>query len=373
MKLLLFAPTSRRSGTLSLILEGRARAMSFRNDSKTVLEATGAEVATRAGGARRYRKPLTAFRWSDIKSLLIESFEQWNKHNATRLGASLAFYSLLSLAPLLLVLVSVVGLIFGHSAAQRQIVQQLQALIGPAAGKAAAAFLQGSHNTAHGVVATVVGLITLLFSASGVVIELRAALNVIWEVSNRTENGLDIITNFLKERLFSFVIVLGIGFLLVVSLAITTLISSLGALATSIPGPLAAVLQILNSFVSFGIIASVFAAIYKIMPDVPIEWRDVALGGIVTSVLFTAGKFVLGFYLGRASYGSTYGAAGSIVVLIAWIYYSGQIFFLGAEFTRAFTKRYGSQPNGKTEALVKPFQDADPEVKPRLISPSDSA
>ena len=341
--------------------------------SKIVLEASGTEVATRAGGARRYRKPLKAFRWCDIKSLLIQSFDQWNKHNATRLGASLAFYSLLSLAPLLLVLVSIVGVVFGHSAAQHQIVQQVQALVGPAAGKAAAAFLQGSHNTAHGVIATLVGLITLLFSASGVVIELRAALNVIWEIPSPDESGLDIITNFLKERLFSFAIVLGIGFLLVVSLAITTWISTLGALPTSITGPVATLLQLLNSFISFVVIAGVFAAIYKIMPDAPIQWRDVALGGAVTSALFTAGKYLLSLYLGRASYGSTYGAAASVVVLIAWIYYSGQIFFLGAEFTRAFAKRYGSQPNENSQAMVKAPTDSAPETKPKVIVPGGNA
>ena len=347
--------------------------MSLRDDTKIVLEPNGTEMRTRAGGARRYRKPLKAFRWCDIKSLLIQSFDQWNKHNATRLGASLAFYSLLSLAPLLLVLVSIVGVVFGHSAAQHQIVQQVQALVGPAAGKAAAAFLQGSHNTAHGVIATLVGLITLLFSASGVVIELRAALNVIWEIPSRDESGLEIITNFLKERLFSFAIVLGIGFLLVVSLAITTWISTLGALPTSITGPVATLLQLLNSFISFVVIAGVFAAIYKIMPDAPIQWRDVALGGAVTSALFTAGKYLLSLYLGRASYGSTYGAAASVVVLIAWIYYSGQIFFLGAEFTRAFAKRYGSQPNHKADAMVKAATNTAPETKSKLILPGGSA
>ena len=352
--------------------KGRAQPMSLRDNSSIVLEASGTEVATRAGGARRYRKPLKAFRWSDIKSLIIQSVDQWNKHNATRLGASLAFYSLLSLAPLLLVLVSIVGVVFGRSTAQRQIVQQVQALVGPDAGKAAAVFLQGAHNTGHGVIATLVGLITLLFSASGVVLELRAALNVIWEVPSRTESGLDIITNFLKDRLFSFAIVLGFGFLLVVSLAITTWITALGALPTSITGPVATLLQLLNSLVSFAVVAGVFAAIYKIMPDVPIQWRDVALGGAVTSALFTAGKFVLGLYLGRASYGSTYGAAASVVVLIAWVYYSGQIFFLGAEFTRAFARRYGSHPLDKADALVKGGTDTAPETEPEIILPPGS-
>lgn len=343
--------------------------MSPDDKSKVVLEANGTEVSTRAGGARRYRKPLTAFRWCDIKALLVDSFSRWNKHNATRLGASLAFYSLLSLAPLLLVLVSIVGLAFGHSTAQRQTVQQVQQLVGPAAGKAVAAFLQGSGNTTHGIIATIVGLITLLFSASGVVIELRSALNLIWDVPNRDLSGLQMIASFLKERLFSFAIVLGIGFLLVVSLAVTTWISALGALPSSVSGVEAALLHVLNSLISFIVIAGLFAAIYKIMPDVHVEWRDVALGGAVTSLLFSIGKLALGFYLGRASYSSTYGAAASIVILIVWVYYSGQIFFLGAEFTRTFAERYGSDPAEKPEQIVKLASDNAPQVKPEIIVP----
>jgi membrane protein len=159
------------------------------------------------------------------------------------------------------------------------------------------------------------------------------------------------------------------GFLLVVSLAITTWISTLGALPTSVSGFVAALLQILNSVISFVVIAGVFAAIYKIMPDVPIQWRDVALGGAVTSLLFTAGKFVLGIYLGRASYSSMYGAAASVVVLIAWVYYSGQIFFLGAEFTKAFTKRYGSHPSQNSDPMVKLASDTVPQAKPKIVAP----
>ncbi len=295
-------------------------------------------------------KEWTRLGWRDVKSLLVESLSDWNKHNAPRLGASLAFYSLLSLAPLLLVLVSIVGLVFGHSAAEQQTVSQAQALVGPAAGKAMAAFLQGSKNTTQGAIATALGLITLLFSASGVVIELRAALNLIWDVPTEDLSGFQMVTSYVKERLFSFGIVLGIGFLLIISLVLSTWITALGALLPSISGSQTTLLHLVNFVVSFMVITGLFAAIYKIMPDAHIEWSDVILGGAVTSLLFTIGKFVLGIYLGRASYSSMYGAAASIVVLIAWIYYSGQIFFLGAEFTRTFARKYGSKAREEVEA-----------------------
>jgi membrane protein len=339
-------------------------------DDKIVLEPSGTEVATPAGGARRYRKPLKHIGWQDIKWLFVESFKRWNRHNATRLGASLAFYSLLSLAPLLLLLVSIVGLVFGHSAAQRETVDQVEALIGPAAGKAASAFLEGSRNTRHGIIATIIGLLTLLFCASGVVIELRAALNLIWDVPTPDLSGVQVLTSFIKQRLFSFAIVMGMGFLLIISLAISTWITAIGTLATSIPGVEAVLLDALNALVSFVIIAVLFAVIYKVMPDVRIEWRDVILGGVVTSLLFSIGKLLLGVYLGRASYSSTYGAAGSVVVLIAWIYYSGQIFFLGAEFTRSFAHRYGSDPNREPQGMVKLASETSAESKPNIITPS---
>ena len=294
-------------------------------------------------------------RWPEIKALFLQVFGQWSDHNAPRLGASLAFYSLLSLAPLLLVVVSIVGLVFGHSAAQQQTVSQIEALIGPAAGKTVGAFLQGSRNTSHGIIATTLGLLTLLFSASGVVVELRDALNTIWDVPTKTTSGFGYVKEYVKQRLFSFAIVVAIGFLLVVSLAITTWIEALGALSSSILPGEATLLALANSVVSFLVITFLFSAIYKVMPDVRIEWRDVILGGAVTSLLFTIGKFVLGLYLGRASYASMYGAAASIVVLIAWVYYSGQIFFFGAEFTHVFANRYGSAPVkvGRTRSQIQ--------------------
>jgi membrane protein len=287
----------------------------------------------------------TSLTWRDAKSLISESFSEWNRQNATRLGAALSFYSLLSLAPLLLLAISIAGLIFGQSAAQQQITQQIDALAGPAAGKAAASFLQAPGAKRHGALGAVLSLITLVFSASGVLIELRDDLNYLWEIPAPHVSGLRMVTSFLKERLFSFAMVLSVGFLLIVSLAVNTWIAALGAHSASLTGIQATALHLANSLVSFVVIAGLFGAIYKIMPETPIEWRDVILGGAVTSLLFTAGKILLGFYLGRASYQSMYGAAASVILLIVWVYYSAQIFFLGAEFTRTFARRYGSHPN----------------------------
>lgn len=316
-------------------------------------EGKGPIVSPGTHANRRLRRPLANFRWAEIKSLLADSFGEWNRQNATRLGASLAFYSLLSLAPLLLLAVSIVGLAFGHSAAEYQIAQQIQNLVGPTAAKAMTSFLQAPSTKTHGVIGTIFSIITLLFSASGVLIELRDTLNYIWEVPVPNVSGIGMITSFLKERLFSFGMVLSIGFLLIVSLAVSTWIAALSARSGSITGIEAAALHIANSLISFLVIACLFAAIYKIMPEISIEWRDVILGGAVTSLLFTLGKLVLGIYLGRASYASMYGAAASIVVLIAWVYYSAQIFFLGAEFTKAFAHRYGSHPKSAAAGSAK--------------------
>ncbi len=293
-----------------------------------------------------------ALPWPVLKHLLTESINCWSDHNAPRLGASLAFYSLLSLAPLLLLTVSIVGLVFGHDAAQRQTATQIQQLVGPAAGKAVGAFIEGSKSMSGGIIATIFGLLTLLFSASGVVIELRDALNLIWGTPTVTTTGLGKIKAFVKDRLLSFAFVVAIGFLLVVSLVVSAWVTALGGVARVL-GPVQTVfMHVLTFGVGFVIIAILFAAIYKVMPDVYIQWRDVALGGVITSALFSIGKFVLAIYLGRASFTSTYGAAASIVVLIAWVYYSAQIFFLGAEITRAFSVLHGSRAKRPT-AQVK--------------------
>jgi membrane protein len=331
-------------------------------EQRIVLEAGGNEFMTAAGGACRYRKPLSALRWADLTLLLHESVKQWSEHKGARLGAALAFYTLLSLAPLLLVVVTIGGLAFGRQAAQSQVVWQVRSIVGPWGATAIQSLLAGSQNKEHGVLATVLGLITLLFGASGVLVELRDALNTIWGVPEVSGTRLQSAVAFLKERLFSFALVLATGFLLVVSLAINAWVAALGRFASLLPLS-EGILQAANALVSFLVVTALFAAIYRVMPDVRIEWRDVWLGAAATSLLFTIGRLLIGFYLGKAAFASTYGATASFVLLIVWVYYSGQIFFLGAEFTRAFATRYGSDPTAAGSATSVPLVGIPPAVE----------
>ena len=293
------------------------------------------------------RKTLHAISRSGLKQLFARSFECWNKHNAPRMGAALAYYALLSLMPLLLVIISVAGLIFGTKAAESGVIQQLQFLMGAQRASILDALLKGAENKTEGVLATIVGLLVLTFGASGVLVELRDALNIIWEVPFRRMSTVHELMGMVRERLWSLATVLGIVVVLTASLLLGTVISAVGSLTTFLP---TVVLNLLNMLISFITTSIVFAAIYKIVPQAPIKWRDVVLGAAVTAVLFALGNFLLGLFLGKASFSSTYGAASSVVVLAIWIYYSSQIFFLGAEFTKVFAETYGSAPGGRQSA-----------------------
>ena len=225
--------------------------MAGRGEVKHVFEAGGGDVRTAAGGGRRYRKPLKAFRWHDVQYLLSDSTESWSKHKAPRLGASLAFYTMLSLTPLLLVVVAIVGLVFGHTTAQREIVRQIQVLVGNEGAKAVDALLKSSRSSTQGIIATVIGLFTLLFSASGVMIELRDALNTIWEKPTPKISGVKLkVFAYARDRLLSFAMVLSVGFLLVVSLAVSSWVAALGALSASLLPSTEILLHVLNSLVS---------------------------------------------------------------------------------------------------------------------------
>jgi membrane protein len=273
--------------------------------------------------------------------LLSESFTVWQRHNGSRLAASLSFYTLLSLTPLLLIVVSIAGLAFGREAAQAQLLRQIDSLVGPQGALAIRPLLEGARHTTQGLLATALGLLTFLFGASGVFIELRDALNTIWQAPEHNRPGLQMIADLLRARLVTFGLVLSIGFLLIVSLVVNAWIAAVGAFSAQHLKGLEGVLQLANSLVSFVVITGLFAAIYKILPEVPIDWEDVALGSIVTSLLFTTGKFLIGLYLGKATFASTYGAAASVVILIVWVYYSAQIFFYGAAFTKVFANHFG--------------------------------
>jgi membrane protein len=271
----------------------------------------------------------------DFLWILKTTFAAWNRHEAPRLGASLAFYTILSLSPLVIIVVALAGLIFSRSTAQAHILSQVQAMIGPDGGKAVESMLANARKPAAGILGTIVGLASLLFGASGVFTELRSALNLIWEVNPEATSG---VLGLLRERFFSFGMVLSIGFLLLVSLVVSTFLAAVGKFfggILPIPTPVLAVLNFLISYIG---VAVLFGLILRFVPEAKVRWQNVWLGALMTAMFFTIGKTLIGLYLGKSSVGSTYGAAGSVIVVIVWVYYSAQIFFFGAEFTHAYTE-----------------------------------
>ena len=272
-------------------------------------------------------------RGKDLISILKTTFASWNRHEAPRLGAALAFYTILSLSPLVIFVVAVAGLIFSRSTAQTHILSEVQGMIGPDGGKAVESMLANAQKPAAGILGTIVGLLSLLFGASGVFTELRSALNLIWEVKPQETSG---IIGLLRERFFSFGMVLSIGFLLLVSLALSTVLAAIGKFFGGLLPVPSLVLEAVNFLVSYIGVAALFGLIFKFVPEAKVRWDNVWLGACVTAILFTIGKTLIGLYLGKSSVGSTYGAAGSVIVVIVWVYYSAQIFFFGAEFTRSY-------------------------------------
>ncbi len=272
--------------------------------------------------------------------LLKETFQEWNEDKAPRLAAALAYYTAFSLAPLLIVVISIAGLIFGQDAVRGQLQYQIQGLVGSQAAGAIQDMLANFSRPESGIIATVIGLITLLLGAAGVFGQLQDALDTVWEVTPKPGQG---IMAIVRQRFVSFTMVLGIGFLLLVSLVISAAVTAVGTLISQSVPHSALLLQLVNFVISFGVIMLLFALIYKVLPDVAIGWRDVWMGAAVTALLFTFGKLLIGLYLGSSSIGSAYGAAGSFVILLLWIYYSAQILLFGAEFTQVYARTYGSR------------------------------
>lgn len=272
--------------------------------------------------------------------VLRETYREWSEDQAARLAAALAYYTAFSIAPLLLLVISIAGLVFGREAAEGQVFAQLQGLLGPDAASAIQEGIANSDNTGAGAISVIIGLATLIWSASNVFSQLQDALNTIWEVKADPDAG---IVTTVRRRFLSMTMVLGIGFLLLVSLMLSAGIAAVGAFFSGLLPGGAIVWQALNFALSFAVIALLFAAIYKVLPDVTIAWSDVWIGAGFTALLFTVGKLLIGLYLGHASVGSTFGAAGSLLVFLVWVYYSAQILFFGAEFTQVFARRYGSR------------------------------
>ena len=275
-------------------------------------------------------------------SLIKDAFRQWwNEDRPFELAAALAYYTLFSLAPLLVIAVSVAGFFFGREAAQNQIVQTLSGFVGKDAGLVIQTMIEnaGKQQTSDSIFAVLIGVALLLFGAGGVIGQLQTSLNMIWGVEAKPGQG---VLGFIKERFISYAMVLGVGFLLLVSLVVSAALSAFDQfLDGAMPGA-GVLLQVLHFVVSLGLIAFMFAAIYRFMPDARISWKDVAVGGFLTALLFNIGKFFIGLYIGQSSVASVYGAAGSIVTLLLWIYYSSLIFFFGAEMTQVYAAKYGS-------------------------------
>ena len=271
-----------------------------------------------------------------IFKLLQEAFKQWQQDKASLLAAALAYYTVFSITPLLVIAIAIAGAVFGEEAARGEIVQQINQLVGQQGAEAIETALANADRPEISSTASIISVVILLVGASGVFAQLQEALNTVWNVKAKPNAG---IWGFIRKRLLSFGVVLAVGFLLLVSLIFSAVLSGIGKLDI-IPG-FTPLWQLLNFAISFGFISLLFALIYKYLPDAKIRWKDVWVGAIITALLFTFGKFLIGLYLGRGSFGSAYGAAGSLIVFLAWVFYSAQILLFGAEFTQVYARKYG--------------------------------
>jgi membrane protein len=278
----------------------------------------------------------------NLGGMLRETFLEWNRDRAQRMGASIAFYTLLSLAPLLIILVTLAAVIIGPEAAEGQLAYEAEHLIGFEAAKTLQSVVADAVRPGVGFAATLLSAITLILGASSVAVELQDTLNTIWRVPGPSRTFLGFIAYTVRDRLYALAIVVAAGILLLLSVSLSTWIAAVGKFfGYLLPYP-EGVLRFGEILVSFIIMTVLLAAIYKVLPEVPLAWTDVILGACLTSLLLTLGKQPLAFYLGKVSIGSTYGAAGSLVVILVWVYYSAQLFFLGAEFNKVYTHRLGS-------------------------------
>ena len=289
--------------------------------------------------------------------LLKESAGSWSADYCPSMGAAISYYTLFSIAPLLLIVIAVAGLVFGADAARGEIFGQLRGLLGDEGAKAIEGLLQAANRPGAGIISTIAGVAVLLLGATTVFNELQNALDRIWRAPARVKSSG--IWNLLRTRLLSFGMVLGIAFLLMVSLVVSAALAALGKWWT--PGGWEAAMHVLDIVVSFGLMTVMFALIYRFIPRVHVAWHDVWIGAAVTALLFAIGKFAIGLYLGKSSVASSFGAAGSLVVLMVWVYYSAQIFLLGAEFTWVYAHEYGSR---RGQARPQPGAAASPQAKP---------
>jgi membrane protein len=296
-----------------------------------------------------------------IWQLAKQSVSAWIDDFAPSMGAALAYYTVFSIAPLLLIVIAVAGMVFGREAVQGEVVAQLGGLLGPEGATAVEGLLKGASKPSSGIIASVVSFVTLLIGATTVFGELQSDLDRIWEVPAREKiSGL---WKILRAKLLSFGMVLATGFLLLVSLVVSAAVAAFGKWWGSFFGGWEVLLQIVNVLISLALSTGMFAMIYKLMPRAKIEWHDVWIGAVVTAILFEVGKFLIGLYLGKSGVASAFGAAGSVVLILVWVYYSAQIFLLGAEFTWIYAREHGSHAGARAqeEAAQK---SADPTTRP---------
>jgi membrane protein len=295
--------------------------------------------------------------WALIKAAV----KAWVEDYAPSMGAALSYYTVFSLAPVLLIVISVAGLIFGAEAARGEIFGQLRGLMGADAAKAIEDVLTSVNKPAEGITATVIGLVVLFIGATTVFGELQDALDRIWRAPERDKTGGW--WGLIRARLLSFGMILGIAFLLIVSLVLSAAIAALGKWWSGAFGSWEVLAQVVNFALGYLVTTLAFAMIYKIMPRVKIRWHDVWLGAAVTALLFTVGRFLIGLYVGKSGVASGFGAAGSLIIILVWVYYSAQIFLLGAEFTWVYARKYGSMRN--LDASTKPAESTAREVPSR--------
>jgi len=321
---------------------GAARSALKRNQPTFALVMPQPQSAAQKQAAVEPRAALPQGNWlSQHWQMIKAAVNAWLDDYAPSMGAALSYYTLFSLAPLLIIVIAVAGMVFGQQAAQGEIVAQLRGIMGAEGALAVEGLLKAAREPAKGMVATIVGIAILLLGATAIFAELQSALDRIWRVSApQAESG---IWHLLRTRLLSFGLVLGLGFMLIVSLVVSAALAALGKWWGGWFQGWDVFLESLNFAISFGIFTLLFAMIYKIMPRANIPWRDVWTGAAVTALLFTIGKVLIGLYLGKSSLASGFGAAGSFVVLIAWVYYSAQIFLFGAEYTWVYANRHGSR------------------------------
>jgi membrane protein len=286
---------------------------------------------------RRSRILTASSLWWVLKHALIG----WWNDNVPRLGASLAYYTLFALAPILVVAIGLAGLVFGPDAVRGEVVGQIEGLVGRQGAEAVQSMIQGAAHPSASRIATAIGLITAFLGATGAFIELQTALNAIWRVQPRP--GVSVLA-FLKQRLISFGLVVGVGFLLLVSLLVNAALAAFNRYLGRLFPALTAFWEVSNVLVSLGVVTLLFAMVYQVLPDVRLRWRDVWVGALVTAGFFSIGKQAIGLYLGTSTLASSYGAAGSVVVLLVWVYYSAQVVLLGAEFTRYYVERFRGEP-----------------------------